>query len=364
MKILFHLGHPAHYHLFKHIIRGLRRNGHQIKILIKKKDVLENLLRNDDEEYVNIHPKERGSGRIAAAWSVIKKDFALFSIARSFRPDIMTGTSAEITHIGSLLKISSIVVNEDDAAAVPLFSAMAYPLADTIVTPSSCTAGRWSRKQVSYDGYHELAYLAPGYFTPDEKKLHYFNPGRARYFILRFADLTAHHDRGKKGIGPAIAAKIISLLEPHGKVFITSERKLEPGFERYRLTINPADIHHALSFADICIGDSQTMAAESAVLGTPSLRFNDFAGKLGYLEELEQRYRLTAGIRTSDPHRLFDAVTSLLNTDNLRDEWQKRRRKMLSDKIDVTSFFIWFIENYPASSSIMKGSPDFQDRFR
>ncbi len=35
------------------------------------------------------------------------------------------------------------------------------------------------------------------------------------------------------------------------------------------------------------------MIAEAAVLGTPSIRFNDFVGKLGYLEDLEHKYGLT-----------------------------------------------------------------------
>jgi predicted glycosyltransferase len=34
---------------------------------------------------------------------------------------------------------------------------------------------------------------------------------------------------------------------------------------------------------DLYIGDSQTMAAEAAVLGIPSIRFNSFVGKLVYL---------------------------------------------------------------------------------
>ncbi len=58
---------------------------------------------------------------------------------------------------------------------------------------------------------------------------------------------------------------------------------------------NPSDIYHALYYADLYIGDSQTIAAEKAVLGTPALRFNDFVGKIGYLEELEHKYGLTFG---------------------------------------------------------------------
>ena len=35
-KFLFHLGHPAHFHLFKNVIKLLKKNGDEIYILIKK----------------------------------------------------------------------------------------------------------------------------------------------------------------------------------------------------------------------------------------------------------------------------------------------------------------------------------------
>jgi len=37
---------------------------------------------------------------------------------------------------------------------------------------------------------------------------------------------------------------------------------------------------------------------------------------------------------------------------------------MLADKIDVTAFFVWFIENYPDSAKIMKENPDYQYKFK
>ena len=37
---------------------------------------------------------------------------------------------------------------------------------------------------------------------------------------------------------------------------------------------------------------------------------------------------------------------------------------MLSDKIDVTAFMVWFVENYPDSVKIMKDNPDYQLRFK
>jgi hypothetical protein len=49
---------------------------------------------------------------------------------------------------------------------------------------------------------------------------------------------------------------------------------------------------------------------------------------------------------------------------NLKEEWQKRSEKMLSEKIDVTAFMVWFIENYPESVKVMKENPEYQYRFK
>jgi len=37
---------------------------------------------------------------------------------------------------------------------------------------------------------------------------------------------------------------------------------------------------------------------------------------------------------------------------------------MLEDKIDVTAFLVWFVENYPESFSIMRENPDYQAGFK
>jgi len=54
----------------------------------------------------------------------------------------------------------------------------------------------------------------------------------------------------------------------------------------------------------------------------------------------------------------------LLAKPNLKQEWQRRRERMLADKIDVTAFLIWFIENYPDSAAAMRRNLALQHRFR
>ncbi len=36
----------------------------------------------------------------------------------------------------------------------------------------------------------------------------------------------------------------------------------------------------------------------------------------------------------------------------------------VSEKIDVTAFMVWFIENYPESVGIMKEDSGYQERFK
>jgi uncharacterized protein len=206
--------------------------------------------------------------------------------------------------------------------------------------------------------------LLPCYFKPDRAILSALKIGEEPLFILRFSSLGAHHNVGKTGITAELALRIIERLSLHGRVYITSERPLEQELEPYRIRIKPEDMHHTLAFATLYIGDSQTMTAEAAVMGTPALRFNDFVGKLGYLEELEHRYGLTYGVPTDQPELLLKKIDELLAMPNLKAEWERRRQKMLADKIDVTAFMVWFLENYPASARMMREEPEFQNKFR
>ena len=226
----------------------------------------------------------------------------------------------------------------------------------------------WEKQTIHYPGFLKLAYLHPNRFTPDANvpKKYGIDPDKP-YFLIRFAKLNAHHDNGVNGISTAIAEQIVRLLAPKGHIYITSERALEPQFEQYRLHINPLDIHHVMAFATLYIGDSQSMAVEAAMLGVPSLRFNDFVGKkkIGVMEELEHAYGLTYGISSHEPETLYAKINDLLAMPRLREDFQARRCKMLADKIDVTAFLTYFIENYPQSAKAAK-APDnnFWGRFR
>lgn len=343
MKILVYLHHPAHFHLFRFTIRTLKKNGHQVTIVATKKDVLEELLQAEGWEYENFLPHGRKDNKFSIAWGLLKQDWRLFKKCIANRPDLLIGTSTEICHIGALLHINNYFVNEDDADVIPLVKKLAHPFARHLLAPDVCNTGK-PKKTITYKGYHELAYLHPTLFTASKDVVKkYFNPDE-RYFILRFAKLKAHHDSGIQGIDTEIASKIISMLEPHGIVYITAERELEPQFEPYRLNIKPIDMHHVMAFASMYIGDSQTMAAEAGVLGVPFIRFNDFVGRIGYLKDLEEKWGLGYGIKTENVNGLYEKINLILMNKDLKREWESKRLRMLTEKINVSDFFVKLIE--------------------
>ena len=182
--------------------------------------------------------------------------------------------------------------------------------------------------------------------------------GGKRFFIIRFSRISRlpryRQNRYYRftGIGTDPAART------HGTVFITSERKLSPAFEPYRIAIKAGDIHHALYFADMFIGDSQTMTAEAAVLGTPAIRFNDFVGELGYLEDLEHNWKLTFGIPTSQPLLLTEKVKELLAMNDLKSEWKLRLNKMLKHKADFSHSISGMLACLPNDRKCISSSAD------
>jgi predicted glycosyltransferase len=365
MKVLFHLGHPAHFHLFKNVIDKLKHLDHKILIVIKKKDVLEELLKSSNFEYFNILPNGRKDGKFNILIGQLIQNYKIYRICKQFKPDLLIGTSVAISHVGKLLKIPSINVNEDDAEVVPLYAKLAYPWAYCIISPKVCSVGKWEYKKINYEGYHELAYLHPNNFTPNINIVRSYNINtEEKYFIIRFAKLNAHHDNSAIGINKIIARKIINKLNDFGNIYITSERELEPEFEKYRININPKDIHHVMAFSNLFIGDSQTMSAESAVLGVPFIRFNNFVGRIGYLNELENKFKLGFGILISNEEKIYLTIDEILKNKNAILEWKEKRDYMLSKKIDVTSFLVWFINNFPTSLMHIKDKPEIVNRFK
>ena len=373
MRVALFLGHPAHFHMLKLAAEDLKVNGHSVFFVIKKKDILETLCQNAGFKYFKIR-EDRTDSKLGLVKSVLGMEYYMWKFIHRNKIDILVGSTLSFT-AAKLNRISVLAMGEDDADVVPKYAKLVYPFASCVLTPDCCNNEKWNVKSAKYPGYHELAYLHPNHFRADADVVTGYGIDVTEpYFVMRFASLNAHHDSGIKGINTEIAQRLVDILQPHGRIYITSERPLEPQFEEYRIKINPLDMHHVMAFAGLYIGDSQTMAAEAGVLGVPFVRFNDFVGRIGYLKELEDVYELGYGVHASSlaadsPVRrkdgsvqpsgvgpLYERVEQLVSMPAVerRAVYQARREKMLSEKIDCAKFLTWFIENYPKSAGETK----------
>lgn len=375
MKVLIQLAHPAHFHYYKNTIIQLQKNGHDVVIVLTTKDILETLVKDAGFAYTNIMTKSHKNSKIGYLYDMIVRCIRILLLCLKHKIDLLTGSTIEVSLIGWLLRKPSINIGEDDAAVVQKYIKMVAPFIDVRLTPIVCDDGKLESHSVHYPSNMELGYLHPNHFTANKTIVDNYGIDTSKpYFVMRFASLKAHHDDGIKGINTEIAQRLVDTLSPHGQIYITSERELEPQFEPYRIRINPLDMHHVMAFASLYIGDSQTMAAEAGVLGTPFVRFNDFVGRIGYLRELEDVYELGYGIHatplTEDSQiRRNDGSLQPNGTDSLyhiveqlvampaaerKSLFAKRREKMLSEKIDYAKYLTWFIENYPQSQVLSK----------
>lgn len=364
MKILIYTAHPAQYHFFKHMIKILKDDGHEVLLLIKTKDVLEKLIQQDGFTFINIQPKKRKNNPVAILLASFIRTWKVMTIVKKHQIDILIGTDSSIAQAGFLSGKHAITTLEDDYEVIRKLADLTYPYTKTILVPEVCKVGKWVKKKIGYDGYMKLAYLHPNRFTPDaEIKNTYIQTDR--YCLIRLAQLTAHHDAGIRGLNIDLVKKLIEVMESKNyQVFISAEGEIAPELWAYQLKINQNDIHHILAFASMLISDSQSMSVEAAMLGVPSLRFSDFSGRISVLEELEQRYKLTYGVKTCEPDKLIKLTSDLLEKNDIRSMFQQYRKQLLSDKIDVTAFIVWFIEHYPESVQVMQHNPDYQHQFK
>jgi len=275
----------------------------------------------------------------------------------------MVGTDWSITNVGRLFNIPSIVFNEDDTKATPE-NKIFYPLAHNLILPDCCDVGLWGQKRISYAGYHELAYLHPNSFTYEPNLVRKFINSNKPYIIVRLVKLTASHDIGKVGLSINLLREIIKIAQDKFEILISFEGNIIDGFEKYSFKFDPNLMHQFMAGAHLVIGDSQTMIAEASILGTPAIRFNDFVGKLGYLEELEKRYNLSFGYKTNQEKDFLNKIEELLSNKDIKENWHNKLNILLEEKIDAAKFFVWLLENYPNSIKIMQENPNHQYNFR
>lgn len=361
MRILIDIGHPAHVHLFKHFAWNMQEKGHVVFFTAREKEYEIYLLTHYNFNFRSFgkHYKTR-RGKLTG---LLKFNLLLLFVSIKFRPDIfLSHGSIYFAHISWLLQKPHISFEDTfNFEQIRLYK----PFTSVILT-GNYPHPELGGKNIDFPGYHELAYLHPKRFQ------HIKNYGYTllglnnddNYVVLRFVAWKATHDRGHFGLSTQMKKKIVLTFSKYAKVYISSEDPLPSELTKYKLHTPPEEIHHILCDAILVFGESATMITEAALLGTPGI-YIDTSGRL-YTDELENKYGLVFNFTESpiDQQRALMKGVEILQKKDFKKIINEIKNKMLQDKIDVTGYLIWFIENYPESRRTLKGNPDYHFRFR
>jgi len=364
-RFLFFLVHPAKFHFHKVQINTLIERGHIVDVVIITKDILEDLVIEEGWTYTNIFPEGRKvkflHPYVGAFISVLKTVYRLLKATKKKKYDLFIGDL--LTFIGHIKKVPSLLPTDDVLSAVPE-GVFLNTLTNYLIAPQITDVGKFRKKKIGYNGYKALAHLHPNHFKPDKSRLDEELQGETNFFLIRCTGFFATHDLKKRGISDEVLYKIIKLLEPLGKIFITSEKNLPKDLQKYKFTARKTDIMHYLYYAKLFISDSTTMSTEAAVLGTPAVEFDEYAYEIDQMTELEEKYKLVHCYRTHEENDFLKIIEELFYTKDLDKIYRSRRDKLIGDFIDVSSFLIWFFENYPQSKDLYLDNPTVQERFR
>lgn len=343
-RYLFYLGHPSHFYVFRYLIQTLKKNNYDVTIVIKTKDVLEELVKSEGWRYHNISDRRRGSSFIKIAMDVIYRNINLYRLLRREKVDLILTCGSDIALLAKILRIFLIDFNDDDVHVIPNSAKYGWPYAPVIFAPKECEMGKFSDKTIFYSGFQKSFYLQQGLFEPNWRIVK-DQIGEKRYFLLRVVGLDAHHDDGMKGIGETLLEKIVEILEPHGDIIISSERVLAEKFEKYQIKINPIEMHHFIYYADLVIGDSQSMIHEAALMGVPSIRYNSFVGKIGVMNVLENEYGLSIGIPAGQEDELLETIERVVKDREYKSTIKKRLEIMNESMVDVNQMMLDYLES-------------------
>ncbi len=344
-RVLFDLNHPADFHFFKHLIQRMLSDDYELNVVARDKECLHLLLEN-----AGIPFRSRGRGMHSLLGKHI---YAFVILARllyhisKFRPGLtMSLSSPYLALLSRLLKIQCITFDDTDnnPRLLPLIRLSKY-LFSPATYPHQFHPGHFH-----LPAYKELAYLHPTFFIGEQRQ--------AQAFIRITRTDSVHHSNASILDLDKLSAKILRTSKEH-KVILSSELSNFP-IDKHIQLANPIQIHKDLSACCAFWGNSATMAAESAVLGIPTVFVG--AEKFAYITELEN-LGLLFFFHPEQLDLSFEKLENLLDGNPAQDHFMKLRQQLLDEKIDMTSFLEWFVKNLPQSAQVLQEQPEFALRF-
>ena len=345
MNILIDVNHPAHVHYFKNFIWLMEKKKHTILVTARDREMVIDLLKVYNIKYIN-----RGTGANGVMGKMIylfKANGLLLKTSLKFKPDVFLSFGTPYAaQIAWLLNKPHLAITDNDYAGKLTYLSM-VPFSKYIIT-SKASLKKFGSKHIKVNSYVKLLYLHPKYYQQsnlDYKKYLNIEYGQ-KYIIVRFVAFNAYHDFGLHTLNVAQKKKLINSLTQYGKVFISSESQLPEELLKYKLEIPPEMIHDVLANAILFIGQSGTMSAEAALLGTPSIFIASENEKIdGVLKDFEENALMSIVRYSLYQMEEIEEAVSQKNKIGKEDFFRLISSPFITSKIDLTEYLINFVES-------------------
>lgn len=342
MNVLISISHPAWAHQFHNIIKLLKKRGHNVIVLVIKKDKNWEILDEYGIEY-KIIGTSTGRGKIDKAFILLTSTIKHLYYGIKYKADVYIGRPSPMMAIASFLhRKKNMAYCDTERSVESLWFSKKFSY--KILTPKMYRKDL-GKVQMRVETFKELFYLHPKYFKPNPKDLRLVGLKEGdKFTFVRFVAWNASHDLGYKGFTNNQKMKLIKHLEKYGRVLVSSEEELPKEFDKYIIKVPHTKLHSIMSFAQLFVGDGLTMAFESSVMGVHSI----FASELtsGTNDEMEKVYKLMYSItdRENMLKNTIEKSKELLEKKNLRQESHKKLKKLLKEKVNINEWWVDYLE--------------------
>lgn len=331
-NILIDMGHPSDVHIFRHAAQRLTALGHQVHYAALDREMILELLDRYQMPYTVTYRRRIGQSGLMR--EVPFRTWRTWQIARRQRSDLFIAVANPVVGLVARLLGKPFIAFQDTEPALNIIR-LTLPFTTRLVT-ADVFYRDFGPQQTRHNSYHQLAYLHPDVYTPDASIFDVLGLERgAFYSVVRFVAWGATHDIGQRGFTAEDRLRVLRALSERGPVIFSSEEEMTPDVPNLIMDYPRERMHDLLAFAQLYVGEGNTMAAEAAVLGTPSIRVNTM--DLGYCRDLEGRGLM---FQRLDGEAILDKTNELLTLPERETHFEGLRQQMLRERAAMSEVIV------------------------
>ena len=288
---------------------------------------------------------------------LIKEVFQLYFLILHWKPKMILSFASPYASIAGWLA-GKPVISFDDTEFDPLLHLIFPRFSSLIITPN-CFQESFGKKHIKFNGYKESVYLSKTINEKTNHGLSTFLKNNKPYILVRFVNHHSTHEVGQNGLTNEDKHHLVNKLGEQYNVVISSEGPLPDDLKDYELNTPIEKIHQVLKNAILYFGESTTMAAESAVLGTAAVLIEN--KKRGYIEDLQYKLKTIKTFKTNQVQQALDTAINWLNYPG--SETGKKVRQIMGETTNITGLLWWLSQEPLERTTYLKEHPEFIKKF-